>query len=235
MSVIIRNTQADDFSGIREVCLAVYPESPPWREDQIQSHLKEFPEGQFVAWDTETKKIVGMASSLIVFWDDYNMGTNWKDFTDHGLFTNHDPSKGRTLYGADVMLHPNFQGKGIGKMLYAEREKLTRRLQLLRIRAGARLRGYSEYAATLSPEDYVIKIVRGELSDPTLSFQLKRGFQVLAVVSNYLRNDPESLGYAAVIEWLNLDIAKPGDYQKRDPRFVSQTKHLSKKSECDEN
>jgi hypothetical protein len=28
---------------------------------------------------------------------------------------------------------------------------------------------------------------------------------VLAVVSGYLRHDPESLGFAAVIEWLNPD------------------------------
>jgi len=220
MSVIVRNTIPEDFPGIREICLAVYPESPPWREDQILSHLKIFPEGQFVAWDTRAKKVVGLASSLIVFWDNYEMDSNWRDFTDIGMFTNHDPDHGRTLYGADVMLHPDSQGKGIGKMLYIEREKLTRRLNLLRIRAGARLRGYSEYAKGLSPENYVIKILHGELSDPTLSFQLKRGFQVLAVAANYLRNDPESLGYAAVIEWLNPDIAKPEDFQKRDPRFL---------------
>lgn len=224
MDIVIRNTVLDDFPGIRDVCLAVYPESPPWREDQIQSHLKVFPEGQFVAWDARAKKVVGMASSLIVFWDDYEMETNWRDFTDNGLFTNHDPGKGRTLYGADVMLHPGYQGKGIGKMLYAEREKLTRRLRLLRIRAGARLRGYAKFSSTLSPEDYVIKILDGELVDPTLSFQLKRGFQVLAVASNYLRHDPESLGFAAVIEWLNPDMVKSTDYQKLDPRFVRPSK-----------
>jgi hypothetical protein len=29
---------------------------------------------------------------------------------------------------------------------------------------------------------------------------------VIGVVSNYLRHDPESLGYAAVIEWLNAAV-----------------------------
>jgi hypothetical protein len=32
---------------------------------------------------------------------------------------------------------------------------------------------------------------------------LHRGFKVLKVVSGYLQYDPESLGYAAVIEWIN--------------------------------
>lgn len=56
------------------------------------------------------------------------------------------------------------------------------------------------------------EILSGKLGDPTLSFQVKQGFQVLDVVHNYLRHDPESLGYAAIIEWLNAQVAKPEDY-----------------------
>ena len=61
--------------------------------------------------------------------------------------------------------------------------------------------------------------MRGEIKDPTLSFQLREGFDVIAVVAGYLRNDPESLGFAAVIEWLNPDVARPEDSGGRDPRF----------------
>ena len=93
-------------------------------------------------------------------------------------------------------------------------------LGLLRIRAGARLRGYSRYAGQMSAEEYVEKVVAGEFHGPTLSFQLRNSFHVLAVVSGYLRYDPESLGYAAVIEWLNPDLEKPGDTAGRSPRFA---------------
>ncbi len=89
------------------------------------------------------------------------------------------------------------------------------RLGLLRIRAGARLRGYHRYGHEVSPGEYVARVIRGEIGDPTLSFQLRRGFVVIAVVSDYLRHDPESLGHAAVIEWLNPMIAKPEDYEAR--------------------
>ncbi len=34
-------------------------------------------------------EVVGMAASLIVLWDDYSLDTNGRDFTDHGMFTNH--------------------------------------------------------------------------------------------------------------------------------------------------
>jgi hypothetical protein len=69
--------------------------------------------------------------------------------------------------------------------------------------------------------DYIIKVVKGELGDPTLSFQLRREFDVIAVVSNYLRHDPEILGYAWIIEWLNKNVAKTKDYAGRDTRFIA--------------
>ncbi len=201
--VVVRNTRPEDIPALTGLCSETYPGSPPWSAVQLESHLRVFPEGQFVAVDPADATILGMSASLIVFWDDYDINTTWRDFTSTGMFTNHNPDRGRTLYGAEVMVRPSVQGRGVGSALYAEREKLVRRLGLLRIRAGARLRGYHRYADTMSSEAYTDAVARGEIFDPTLSFQLRRGFQILTVISNYLRNDPESLGHAAVIEWLN--------------------------------
>jgi GNAT superfamily N-acetyltransferase len=197
----IRQTRPEDFEGIIELTRRVYPGSPPWSPEQLASHLTVFPDGQLVALVEEA--IVGMASSLIVLWDDYEFETNWRDFTAEGTFTNHDPERGRTLYGAEVMVDPTRQGQGIGSVLYDARRQLAVRLGLRRIRAGARLRGYHHVADRMSAHEYVKRVESGAFTDPTLTFQLNRGFHVLAVVSDYLRHDPESLGYAAVIEWLN--------------------------------
>jgi hypothetical protein len=73
----------------------------------------------------------------------------------------------------------------------------------------------------MSPEEYTIQVVRGQIKGMTLSFQLKEGFRVLAVVSDYLPGDPESLGHVAVIEWINGQVATPEDYGPRDPRFAT--------------
>lgn len=205
---------AEDFDAVIRITKAIYPSSPPWSQAQLASHIAVFPEGQLVAQlDGE---IVGMAASLIVQWDDYSLHTNWRDFTGQGMFTNHDPSRGRTLYGAEIMVHPSAQKRGVGKALYAARRAIVECRGLLRIRAGARLSGYHRVAGKMTPEEYTRRVVKGELSDATLGFQLKQGFHVIGVARDYLRHDPQSLGNAAVIEWLNPAVATPEDYAARD-------------------
>jgi GNAT superfamily N-acetyltransferase len=210
----VRCTEKKDVASLIEICKAVYPTSPAWAESQLLSHQNVFPEGQLVAESLQDGSVVGFAASLIVNWDDYDWVTPWRDFTDGGMFTNHDPVNGRTLYGAEIMVHPKFQGTGCGKALYVARQELVERLKLVRIRAGARLIGYHKHAQKMSAEDYVLKVVNHELTDKTLSFQLKRGFHVLKVIPNYLRHDPESLGFAAIIEWINLKEASERHYEQ---------------------
>jgi len=218
--ITVRPTRHEDFPGIFALCQQVYPGFIPWTEEYLASHLRVFPEGQLVALEQGTGRVVGMAASLIVSWDDYELQAKWGHFTADGMFTNHDPAHGRTLYGAEVMVWPGLQNRGVGSGLYRARRELVERLGLLRIRAGARLRGYHRHAAKMSAEEYVLRVLRKELRDPTLSFQLRRGFRVLAVVSGYLHHDPESLGHAAVIEWINRKEARPEDYAGQDPRFA---------------
>jgi GNAT superfamily N-acetyltransferase len=203
--VEVRELEEADFETMIAVCRRVYPTSKPWLTEQLASHLRIFPAGQLVAHDRASGELLGFASSLIVRWDDYAFDAEWREWTAGGYFTNHDPEIGRTLYGAEVMVDPASQRQGVGRLLYRARADLARRLGLRRIRAAARLRGYGAQAAECSPQAYVDRVVRGELRDPTLSFQLSEGFRVLAVVSGYLRNDEESLGHAAIIEWLNPD------------------------------
>ena len=220
LQVSVRNTAPRDFNGITELCRRIYPETPPWNAGQLSSHLRVFPEGQFVAVYGPDETVVGMTASLIVDWDNYEMLDSWEQFTADGMFTNHDPRNGRTLYGAEVIVDPTLQHHGIGDKLYGFRRSLTESLQLRRIRAGSRLRGYHECAATLKPEEYVTEVVEGLQHDPTLSFQLQEGFHVLAVVPHYLTDDPESLGYAAVIEWLNPQLIRPEHIAARPTQFL---------------
>jgi phosphoenolpyruvate carboxylase len=214
-NIVITNPRPEHFKKIQELCQKVYPFTKPWSTAHLEAHNSYFPDGQLVAIDTDTGNVVGVAFSLIISWNDYLTQDSWKDFTSSGFFHNHNPRVGKTLYGAEVMVDPNMRGLGIGKMLYEGRKKIVEKYGLIRIRAGARLRGYSKYKDKLTPYEYAKQVTEKKIFDPTLSFQLKQGFKVIDVAPNYLFNDPESMGHAAVIEWLNPDVATAKDFEKQ--------------------
>lgn len=207
----VREAVHQDLPALVELNRIAYPsmaeDNMVWGESHLASHLRIFPQGQLVA--ELDGKIVGAVSSLIV-----NMGSNplrphtWAGVTDSGYFTNHDPT-GDTLYGADVYVHPDTRGRGVGAALYEARRQLCRRLNLRRILAGGRLWSYHEHANEMTAEEYAQRVVAGELHDTVLSFQLGQGFALRGVMPNYLR-DAMSRNYASQIEWLNPDYqAKP--------------------------
>jgi ribosomal protein S18 acetylase RimI-like enzyme len=216
----IRHTEPRDVAGIVELCERVYPDTPPWRPDQLYSHLRVFPEGQFVAVQGPTERVVGMGASCIVFWDHYHLLDSWETFTADGMFTNHDPVQGHTLYGAEIIVDPALQGHGIGSGLWGAQRALAERWGLWRVRGGGRLRDYHTYADQMTAADYVLQVVQGLLWDRTLSVWLHEGCHVLAVVPHYLNDDPETLGYAAVTEWLNPQVVPPAPAAGRPPTYV---------------
>lgn len=201
-SIRIRNTQPSDLPELIALQTRVYPDIPPWSLTKLQKQLAIFPQGQIVA--ESENGLVGSASSLIVLWDDWSESHDWNEITGAGTFDNHNPF-GKTLYGAEVFVDPTLHGAGIGHLLYEGRRTLCRAMNLRRIIACGRLPGYHLHADQLTPELYVQKVVWGDLTDPVLSFQIKEGFSYCRIMENYIPEDNQSLGNAALIVWLNPD------------------------------
>lgn len=206
--VTIRQMKKEDIPKVVELQKAAFPhmasEGVYWKANQLEAHLRVFPEGQFVA--EYHQKIVGSCSSLIVkLVPDYKEHT-WKEVCGDSFFKGHDP-KGDSLYGADVSTHPDHRRLGIATKLYDARKNLAKKLNLKRIIAGGRIFNYCEYANELSPLEYVKKVKRHEIKEPVLAFQLRNGFKFIKIMPNYLK-DPRSLNYATFIEWKNPDFVE---------------------------
>ena len=208
-NIIIRNITSKDIPDIIELQEQSFPlmakDGLIWGEYHLKSHIKVFPEGQFCA--ELAGQIVASSSCLVTSLTPNYKEHTWVQATAYGMFTNHTP-KGDTLYGADISTHPNSRGLGIASMLYDARKKLAIRLNLRRIIAGGRLYNYCEYAQQMSAQEYAEKVVRGELKDLVLSFQLNNGFKFIKILPNYMR-DSRSLNYASFIEWINPKYVPP--------------------------
>jgi len=115
---------------------------------------------------------------------------------------------GDWYYGITIAVDPGYRRLGIGHQLYIRRKDLVRRFAKAGIgkRCSCSRMSHREWHRLYS--DYVDKVVAGELYDPTLSFQLKNGFEALGAIPDYM-DDPAVGDNAVLIVWRNPDLADP--------------------------
>jgi GNAT superfamily N-acetyltransferase len=203
-NILVRPARPADVPRLVEMNHAAYPElveaNVVWNEAQLHAHLERFPEGQQVAMLDGV--LSGAFSTLVVRPSRDPMAQHtWLDITDDGTFASHD-RRGDTLYLADVYVDPAAWGKRVGETLYAAMRETCMALGVRRVVAGGRLWGYHEYADAMAPEDYVERVLRGEIRDRVLGSQLKAGFTVRGILAGYL-GDPRSRDYATLLEWVS--------------------------------
>lgn len=196
---VMRLRSPQDVEPIRALMLRVYP--PPhgpeaiWSALNLLRHLERFPEGQMVV--EAGGILVGTSTVLRVSMEHALQPHTWAAITGSGSLSTHEPD-GEVLYGANIAVDPTWQNKGIARLLYEGRIALGRRLGCRIFVAGARIPGYHAVAGEMTPEAYVQEVVEGHRFDPTLSKQLRVGFQVRGVLHDYAL-DHETKDHAALI------------------------------------
>lgn len=206
--IIVRRLKQEDYSQVVQLQEHCFPGMHTWKEEQFKSQIDIFPEGQLCI--EFNGKIVASSSSLIVDFDLYEESDNWQTLSDYGYITNHDPD-GETLYGIEIMVHPEFRAMKLARRLYDARKDLARKLNLKNIVIGGRIPGYKKYQKKLSSRQYVEKVMNKEAYDPVLTAQLANGFILKRIIPAYLRTDEESGGNATLLEWSNIDyVPKKG-------------------------
>jgi len=200
--VSIVNLEASMAPELERIELTCFPMANPddlLSEADIRAYAETFPEGYFVAM--VDGQPVGMGAGIYLDFDFSNPQHTIASITGEHQCGNHDPT-GEWYYGTDITVLPEYRGQGIGRMLYEKRKGLVIRDGKRGIIAGGALPGYYEYKKTLPIDEYVAKVVAGELRDPTLSFQLGNGFEVRGLLENYLEDESDD-GWAALIVWEN--------------------------------
>ncbi len=172
----------DDFDALVEMQELSFPGMKTWGRDQIESQLRTFPEGQLCV--EIDGKLAASSSSLILDYDPDLAWHDWKKIADNGYIRNHNP-KGDTLYGIEIMVHPEFRGMKLSRRLYDARKELCRERNLARIIIGGRIPGYGEHADKMTAREYIEKVIDKTLYDPVLTAQLANGFALQGLIPNY--------------------------------------------------
>jgi GNAT superfamily N-acetyltransferase len=214
----VRAARLEDYAAIRALQREAHPGAPACTLKQLESQRHAFPEGQLVAeCDGEA---VGATATLVVQWDDYALDHTWKSITGDGYFTTHDRA-GRTLYGAGVFVDLARRGAGIGRALFQAQRRLCRNLNLRRIISAVRLAGYAGMKSEMSAELYAKRVIWGDLADAGLRLHMAQGFQYCGIIKDYLPEDLEAGGHAALMVWLNplySPAEPPAKFETERPR-----------------
>ncbi len=164
-------------------------------------HLQLFPEGQFVITDQDS--VIGMTTTMRSDFDFNHYHHTFKETIAGGWLTNHNPN-GKWLYGLDVGVHPDYRGKGLSRYLYRARHEIAKRLGLKGQVTVGMMNGYGIVSNHISGEEYYEELLLGKRTDPTLTPQMKIGFEPIALIPDYL-NDPACGNYGVLIK---IDINK---------------------------
>ncbi len=157
-----------------------------------------FPEGQLICLVED--ELAGIMLTLPVQMQQFEqipqLNTLYDSKNFHPLNDQHD-----ALFVLEVLVAPKFQGQGIGKLFYDNIKTIIAEKKLTYLCAVSRLSGYFEHATFLSPEAYLHDVIIGKIYDPSLSFNLKQGYQTHYLIPNYYEKDSLSHGYGAFISF----------------------------------
>lgn len=196
------------FAGLAQLQRDCYPTLAAhelMREEHFASQHEVFADGQIVVLDGA--RVVGQGSGFFIDFDFAHPNHRFSEIADGFYFRTHNPA-GAWYYGADISVHPDYRGWGLGKLLYGVRKQMVQRYNRRGIVAGGLIPGFARMRGQMTPQEYVRRVVAGELKDPTLNFQMSQGFQVWGLIENYI-DDSASDNWATLIVWENPEYTAP--------------------------
>jgi GNAT superfamily N-acetyltransferase len=197
--LVVQHMKAEHAKQLEELQKTVFPtlaDDELIRAPHYLRHLEVFPEGQFVI--TDGNRVIGMTTTMRNNFDFLNYHHTFKETIGGGWLTNHNP-EGEWLYGLDMGLLPEYRGKGLARILYRARHDIAKVLGLKGQLTVGMMSGYGAVSSEMSGVQYYEELLAGLRKDPTLTPQMKIGFEPIALMPDHL-NDPVCGNYGILIK-----------------------------------
>jgi len=198
--LLLEHTRESHAEGLEQLQKIVFPTlsgSELLKADHYRRHIQVFAEGQFVITDAD--KVIGMTTTMRTNFDFQNVHHSFSEIMGGGWMTNHDP-EGEWMYGLDLGIHPDYRGRKLARELYVARQETAKMLGLRGQLIVGMLNGYGAVIDRMTADDYYHELLEGKRTDPTITPQIKIGFQPLDLIAGYV-NDTACGNYGVLMKW----------------------------------
>lgn len=196
--LVIASMRPEHGEALEALQRTVFPtlaDEERFKAAHYRHHVRMFGEGQFVGLHGD--RVVAATSTVRLHFDFDHPGHTFADLFEGGWMTSHRPD-GPWLYGMDVSVHPDYRRRGLATALYAARQELVWRLGLRGQLTAGMMSGYGAVKDRMTARAYYEDLRAGRRTDPTLTMQQSIGFEIRALVADYL-NDPVCDNYSVLI------------------------------------
>ena len=177
-----------------------FPQEILWTEYEVSQHIKNCPQLQFCA--IYEGRIIGTVSTIHISESAVLNCKGWESISGFGTLKTHT-NDGNCMFGIDLSVIPEFQGKGVSEKLITT--ALLMGAVLVNKKGcflGSRMPSYHK-KSHIPVEQYVFgKKLEGKTMDPEIRLYQGDGFRIINIIPDYIK-DPDSLNYGALMFWEN--------------------------------
>jgi len=201
--IVIRTATSADVDGVLELDHLVWVDFPTTKE-KLQRRVEIFPQGNLVAVNTATGKIVGYLCLMFLDFEPAEFPCSWNEITREGTIRTHNP-EGKYMYGVALTVHPDYSHIGAKLQIYGWGVGLG--YHRLGCYLGSPIPGFAKWKEKnpeLTVEDYVYRERNNGMPlDPELAYYKRSGFNIVRILPGY-EPDPKSLDYGVLVYCSNV-------------------------------
>lgn len=187
---------AGQMETLQRICFPSLAKDEILTKAHYANHIKIFPEGQLVILDGD--RVIASSSTLRMHFPPPDH--SFMEATDNLWITKTHLTDGQWLYQFDLAVLPEYRGLKLSRELYNAHQELARKCGMKgQITAGMTM-GYARYKDLYSIQEYCEKLKRQEIQDPTVTPQLRAGFQWIKPIYNYVKG-PTAGNCSILMAW----------------------------------